>query len=420
MTDVPVLGADEANALDREAAAACRADPEQTLAGKFNTNTRVRGIYNVRRPTAKVMGNPNPWRTHTETVILRALGGMGGRVPELLYADPAGRFMIQNWAEARPLEELIKTGAIASVEEIPRSYFEGVARFWRDLQDADLPAPDPSVFRPMSRRLVAGASSDPGIVRAPETLADYTALHTQMIAAFGDESTRHTEFITHRLRRPGDPERHAAAILSRIADTSLTPAHPDLHLGNLGVKDAGAWEPFFFDPEFVGLHDPRHALASMLCSGEYGPARRADIVDAHLRVAPAHMRPTFEHDVDSWRRATDIHLSTQIVNWWAGETRKEKPALLGAQPMIPSFTRLLNSTAQEWGGPTLSEKYVWETMVEAARIARQEYLIPETMVAARGFGVLAGRGANSFAELADRVRLPAAEPHRGRMPEPGK
>lgn len=419
MTSVPILGSDEAEALDREAAAAHRADPTRTLAGKFNTNTPVRGVYNVRRPTARVTGNPNPWRTHSEAVVLHALGGMGGRVPELFYTDPDGRFMIQNWAEARPLDEVVKSGAVASVDEIPQSYFEGVARFWRDLQDTDLPNPDPSVFAPMSRRLAVSGSHDPGIVRAPETLADYTALHTQMIAAFGDESTRHSEFIARRLHRPGDPERYAAAILGRIADTPLAAAHPDLHLGNLGVKDAGVWSPFFFDPEFVGLHDPRHALASMLCAGEYGPAKRAQIVDAHSRVARSDMRPTFEQDVEAWRRVTDIHLSTQIVNWWANETQKEQPNLLGAKPRIPSFTRLLNSTAQEWGGAAVSEKYVWETMVEAARITQQRNLIPETVVAAQGFGVLAARRVTSFAELAVQIRPPAAEPSLGRVLEAG-
>ncbi|WP_345677004.1 hypothetical protein [Yinghuangia aomiensis] len=388
MSDAPVIGSDEAQELDRRAEAIRQAHPQQALSGSFNTNIRV-DDFNVRRPLDTVAKSPYAWRLHTEAAVLRALGGMRGRVPELLYADPDRRFLIQNWVEAQTLREVVKAGLVASVDEVPRAYFEQVARFWRDLQDVDLPHVE-SLPDPMVRRLAAGSSHAPGIRRAPTTLAEYTALHVQTIAMYFDESTKHSEFIARRLGFPADPERYARQALDRLTDAPLAPAHPDLHIDNLGVRDGGQWEPFFFDVELVSRQDPRHALATMLYWGGYGDAKQAEILDAHTRAAPAHLRPTLKEDVHAWYRYAVTHRATQKLAGWAQATEKHVSALADLKVHLPYFTRLTNEAARVWGAPAVTERYVWETLLDATRMNAQQKRFPDAVTA--GFGVLASRG----------------------------
>ncbi|UGQ11508.1 hypothetical protein LO772_32795 [Yinghuangia sp. ASG 101] len=388
----------EAASLHERALDIIAADPARAERGHLNSNCAVPDPksgkdVNVRMPTPIGERNPHVWRIYHEQDIHTAVeaAGLGTVTAKYLYAHPQGLFSLQERSGADPLPGPGEPFA----SHLPREF----ALFFRRLDDVELPGgldADTPLAPDAIAHLRTHSPSYSGQRNAPRTSAEYADLMSCELEANENAIMIQDEYVARRLGFPGNVAEHARAQLQGMPDAPLLPTHPDMHNGNLGVRNGHL---FFYDLEFIGYHDRRHAIAYALWNSkttEFHQAAKAEVI----RSMPRGERADFAEGVRCWERFATLHSATSRL-------KRTQDAVLSAansgrnlESTIDKYGRWLaervNAAAPLWdSGRTLDADEARAALADTVRVHQDRRILRDTGLpvdtAARGLGTLTAR-----------------------------
>jgi hypothetical protein len=111
----------------------------------------------------------------------------------------------------------------------------------------------------------------------------------------------------------------------------------------------------------------------MLHLGRYSEAKATEIVRAHEKEAPDHLRQDFHRNVRTWQRVTAAHVTVQkfigMIGFVEEQAAQPSPgSRIDKNPTVDFVRRRVNSAASVWGAPQVDRDYVVDTLREAIRM----------------------------------------------------